>query len=85
MRLEGKVAIVSGAASGMGRAEAILFAREGARVVVADVLQAEGKDVVDTITKASGQARLVKLDVTSEKDWQDAIATAVSSIEIDVS
>ena len=79
MRLDGKVAIISGAASGMGRAEAILFAREGARVMVADILAAEGKDVVDTITKANGQARFVKLDVTSEKDWQDAVATAVSS------
>jgi NAD(P)-dependent dehydrogenase (short-subunit alcohol dehydrogenase family) len=79
MRVDGKVALISGAASGMGRSEALLFAREGARVVVADILAAEGKDVVDAITKANGQARFVKLDVTSEKDWQDAVAAAVSS------
>ena len=79
MRVEGKVALISGAASGMGRSEALLFAREGARVVVADILAAEGKDVVDAITKANGQARFVRLDVTSEKDWQEAVATAVSS------
>jgi NAD(P)-dependent dehydrogenase (short-subunit alcohol dehydrogenase family) len=79
MRLEGKVALISGAASGMGRSEALLFAREGARVVVADILQAEGKYVVDAITKGNGQARFVKLDVTSEKDWQDAVAAAASS------
>ena len=77
MRLAGKVALVSGAASGMGRSEATIFAAEGAKVVVGDVLEAEGRDVVDTIAKAGGQARFVKLDVTDEKSWQDAVAAAV--------
>jgi NAD(P)-dependent dehydrogenase (short-subunit alcohol dehydrogenase family) len=79
MRLAGKVALVSGAASGMGQSEATIFAREGAKVVVGDILETEGKDVVDSIAKAGGQARFVKLDVTNEKSWQDAVATAVSA------
>jgi NAD(P)-dependent dehydrogenase (short-subunit alcohol dehydrogenase family) len=79
MRLAGKVVLISGAASGMGRSEATIFAAEGAKVVVGDVLEAEGRDVVDTIAKAGGQARFVKLDVTDEKSWQEAVAAAVSA------
>jgi NAD(P)-dependent dehydrogenase (short-subunit alcohol dehydrogenase family) len=79
MRLTGKVALISGAASGMGRSEATIFAGEGAKVVVGDLLEAEGRDVVDAIAKAGGQARFVKLDVTDEKSWQDAVASAVSA------
>ena len=63
MRLAGKVAVVSGGASGMGQSEAMIFAREGARVVVADLLEAEGRQTVDKIAGAGGQARFVKLDV----------------------
>ena len=79
MRLAGKVALISGAASGMGRSEATIFAGEGAKVVVGDLLEAEGNDVVDAIAKAGGQARFVKLDVTDEKSWQAAVASAVST------
>jgi NAD(P)-dependent dehydrogenase (short-subunit alcohol dehydrogenase family) len=79
MRLAGKVALISGAASGMGQSEATIFAREGARVVVGDILEAEGRDVVDSIAKAGGQARFVKLDVTDERSWQDAVAAAVAA------
>jgi NAD(P)-dependent dehydrogenase (short-subunit alcohol dehydrogenase family) len=71
MRLKGKVAIVTGGASGMGRSEATIFAREGARVMVADILQREGEDVA----KGIDGARFMKLDVTSEADWQ-ALITA---------
>ena len=63
MRLAGKVALISGSASGMGRSEATIFAQEGAKVIVADRLEAEGRDVVDTIVKGGGIARFVKLDV----------------------
>ena len=77
MRLAGKVALVTGGASGMGAAEAKLFAKEGAAVVVADVLDAEGKKVVDDITGAKGRARYVHLDVTREAEWQSAVAAAV--------
>jgi NAD(P)-dependent dehydrogenase (short-subunit alcohol dehydrogenase family) len=79
MRLAGKVALISGAASGMGRSEAIIFAREGAKVVVGDILEAEGRDVVDHITKAGGQARFARLDVTREADWQAAVDAAVAA------
>ena len=73
MRLQGKVALITGGASGMGRSEAMIFAREGARVVVADMLEAEGKDVANAI---GGAARFIKLDVTHEAEWQAAIAFA---------
>ncbi len=73
MRLKGKVAIVTGGASGMGRSEATIFAREGARVLVADILEKEGQEVAKSIGDA---ARFMKLDVTSEPDWQALVATA---------
>ncbi len=79
MRLANKVALISGGASGMGRSEATIFAQEGARVVIGDILEAEGRDVVDHITKAGGQARFVKLDVTSEASWQAAVQAAVTA------
>jgi len=73
MRLQGKVALISGGASGMGRSEAQLFAREGARVIVADLLEKDGQEVAKGIGDA---ARFVKLDVTEEAQWQAAIAAA---------
>jgi NAD(P)-dependent dehydrogenase (short-subunit alcohol dehydrogenase family) len=79
MRLAGKVALISGAASGMGQSEAVIFAKEGARVIVADVLEAEGKQVADKIVSGGGQARFVKLDVTSEAEWDAATKAAVSA------
>jgi len=79
MRLAGKVALVSGAASGMGQSEATIFAREGARVIVADVLEAEGKQVADKIVSGGGQARFVKLDVTNEAEWDAAVKAAVGA------
>ena len=76
MRLAGKVALISGGARGMGDEEARLFAREGARVVLGDVLDAEGKGVEAQIRGAGGQATYLRLDVTSEADWETAVATA---------
>jgi NAD(P)-dependent dehydrogenase (short-subunit alcohol dehydrogenase family) len=73
MRLKGKVAIVTGGAGGMGRSEATIFAREGARVMVADILEKEGQEVAKSIGDA---ARFMKLDVTSEADWQALVAAA---------
>ena len=79
MRLTGKVALVSGSASGMGKSEATIFAQEGAKVIVADILEPQGRDTVDAITKAGGTARFVALDVTSESAWQEAVKTAESA------
>jgi NAD(P)-dependent dehydrogenase (short-subunit alcohol dehydrogenase family) len=76
MRLAGKVAIVTGGASGMGRCEAVMFAREGAAVVVADMLEADGRKVVEEIAGAGGKAQFARLDVTSEREWEAAVAEA---------
>ena len=75
MRLANKVAIISGGASGMGAAAARIFAREGARVVIGDLLEAEGRQVVDGIGEA---ARFERLDVTKEADWQAIVEAAVA-------
>ena len=74
MRLANKVAIVTGAASGMGAATARLFAREGAKVVLSDLLEAEGQEVTGSIAAAGGEARFWRHDVASEADW-DAVVT----------
>ena len=79
MRLEGKVALISGGARGMGAAEARLFAREGAAVVFGDVLDDLGQQVEAEINETGGRAIYTHLDVTSEQDWQSAVQTAVSS------
>ena len=78
MRLEGKVAFISGGARGMGAAEAILFAREGASVAIGDVLEDLGRKVVEQISETGGRAIFVRLDVTSESQWAEAIAAAVT-------
>ena len=75
-RLEGKVALVSGAARGMGRVEAQRFADEGARVAVCDVRDDEGKAVAEALGAA---AIYQHLDVTSEADWAQAVAAVVST------
>ena len=79
MRLQDKVAIVTGAASGMGAATARLFAREGAKVVVADVLDEEGRAVADAIKSNRGEARFQHLDVSSEKEWEAAVAATLAA------
>jgi NAD(P)-dependent dehydrogenase (short-subunit alcohol dehydrogenase family) len=78
MRLAGKVALISGGARGMGAVEAKLFAKEGAKVVIGDVLAAQGQQVEAEIKAAGGEAVFVQLDVTREADWQQAVAIAES-------
>jgi NAD(P)-dependent dehydrogenase (short-subunit alcohol dehydrogenase family) len=79
MRLQGKVALITGAAHGMGETEAKMFAKEGARVVVADVDEAEGQQVVAGIAEVGGEALFVRLDVTQEADWHQAIDRTVTT------
>ncbi len=79
MRLADKVALITGGASGMGASMARVFAREGAKVVVADMLEDEGLKVAAAITQANGAAIFHKLDVTSEANWQAAIAVTLAA------
>lgn len=76
-RLDGKVALITGAARGQGEAEARLFAAEGARVVLGDVLDDDGEKVAADI---GDPAVYRHLDVTSEDDWAAAVATAVDDL-----
>ena len=73
-RLQGKTALISGSASGMGAAEARLFAKEGAQVIVADVDDAGASAVVKDIKDAGGAAMAVHLDVSDSVNWEKAIA-----------
>ena len=77
-RLDGKVALISGAARGIGGETAQLMAKAGAKVVVADVLDERGLQTVGAINTAGGQAEYVHLDVTHEADWTAAVDLATS-------
>ena len=76
MRLEGKVAIITGGARGQGATEARMFAREGAKVVIGDVRDELGMQVEAEIRELGGEAVYLHLDVTSQDDWDRAIQTA---------
>ena len=78
MRLENKVALISGGARRMGATKAKLFAGEGARVVIGDLLEEDGRRTEAEINDTGGECLFVKLDVTSEADWQQAVAAAVA-------
>jgi NAD(P)-dependent dehydrogenase (short-subunit alcohol dehydrogenase family) len=77
-RLTGKVALISGGASGIGAAHVRVFTAEGAKVVSGDIQEEQGKAVVETVNKNGGEAVFVRLDVTKEADWTNAVQTAVS-------
>ena len=79
MRLKDKVAIVTGAGHGMGEAEARLFATEGAKVVVADILASEAERVAAVIRQQGGEATAAAIDVTSEPQWRALIEKTVAS------
>ena len=85
MRLEGKVAMITGAANGVrgklmgfGGVSAWLFAREGAKVVITDIDEEDGEITARQIRESGGEAVFVRLDVTSEGEWEDAVRAAVS-------
>src|SRR5437764_11905242 len=79
MRLKDKVAIITGAGEGMGEAEARLFAEEGAKVVVADILGGEAERVAADVRDAGGEATAATIDVTSEPQWQALIAKTLQT------
>jgi len=78
-RLEGKVALISGGASGLGEAQAMLYAREGAQVLIGDLQEALGAAVVAKIRDAGGEAAFTRLDVTDLTSWQAAVALTVAT------
>ncbi len=79
MRLQDKVSIITGGASGMGRVAARMFAAEGAKVVVADVTEPAAQSVVDEVTAAGGQAVAVAADVSKEPDAKRMVDAAVEA------
>jgi NAD(P)-dependent dehydrogenase (short-subunit alcohol dehydrogenase family) len=78
MRLDGKVAIITGGSRGMGAEEARLFNREGATVVIGDVLEEKGRRLEAEFNQAGSEALFLRLDVTVEEEWKEAIDTTAS-------
>ena len=76
MRLENKIAIITGAASGMGRASALLFAKEGAKIAVADVNDAGGKETVTIIKSSGSDAIFIHTDISKASECENLIKTA---------
>jgi 3-hydroxybutyrate dehydrogenase len=79
MKLQNKVCIVTGAASGIGKEIALTYAREGGKVAIADLNKDAAQTVADEITKAGGTAMAVAMDVTSEEQVNAAVAAVVAA------
>lgn len=78
MRLEHKVALITGSAGGMGRVAAELFAREGASIIVSDIAVSEGEETAQAVRSAGGKAHFVAADVAREDDVQRLVQTAIA-------
>lgn len=78
-RLENKVAIITGAAGGMGKADALLFAKEGAKIVLTDIQEDKIKQVAEEIVQSGGEAIGLAHNVTSEEDWKRVVDQAVAT------
>lgn len=77
-RLDNKVAIITGAAGGMGKADAMLFVKEGAKVVITDLQEDKVKEVASEIQSMGGEALAIKHNVASEEDWAAVVEQAVA-------
>jgi len=78
-KLEGKVALITGAASGIGRATALLFAQEGAKLVAVDIDETKGQQVIEEISGMGGKAVFVRADVSKPEDVKAMVQTAVET------
>ena len=79
-RLDGKSCLISGGAKGLGAAQARLFAREGARVAVGDILDADGGRLVEELRASGADSVFLRLDVTSETDWEGAVGAVMCEL-----
>jgi NAD(P)-dependent dehydrogenase (short-subunit alcohol dehydrogenase family) len=85
MKLKNKVAIITGAAKGIGKGCAIVFADEGAKVVIVDIDEKSGKQTEEEITKRKGVAKFIKTDLTNSADVQDMIKSVIGTFgQIDI-
>ena len=73
-KLDGKIALITGGGSGIGRASALAMAAEGAKIAISDIDEKGGKETCDLISAKGGTARFYKHDVTKESDWESVIA-----------
>ena len=78
-RVKNKVAIVTGGASGLGKSSALLLAKEGAKVVVTDLDEDHGHEVVQVIKQQGGEAVFIKQDVSGEDEWKSVIQTTLDT------
>ena len=78
-RLKDKVALISGAASGIGAAHAKVFASEGAKVVIADIQEEKAGEVLNTITESGGEAIFINLDVTDKNAWNSCVTETLEA------